>query len=182
MPYLDITTGQVVAGDNSGDLIAAFPNTSFPSRDLTPDELASLGVIHVASKPKDTISKTHRLDVVVGDSGVVATWVEEDLPSDQVTANRAAKNQALIESTKSEAERRIIAILPEWKQRNYTARAVEKVAAGEVGDDEWNVMQTAWDQIKAVRVASDAIEAEIITISHEQAENFDVVGNPLWSS
>lgn len=180
MPYLDISTGQVVAGDNSGDLVAAFPNTSFPSRDLTTGELTSLGVIRVASKPKDTISNTHRLDVVVSDSGVVATWVQEDLPSDQVAVNRAAKNKFLIETTKSEAERRILAILPEWKQRNYTARAVEKVAAGEVGDDEWNMMQASWDQIKAVRVASDAIEAEIAALTHEQAEQYDVAASPFW--
>ena len=85
-----------------------------------------------------------------------------------------------IAETKAEANRRILAILPEWKQRNYTARAVEKVAAGEVGDDEWNAMQTAWQQIKAVRVASDAIEAEINALTDEQAGQYDVSANPLW--
>jgi len=85
-----------------------------------------------------------------------------------------------IAETKAEANRRILAILPEWKQRNYTARAVEKVAAGEVGDDEWNAMHTAWQQIKAVRVASDAIEAEINALTDEQAGQYDVSANPLW--
>lgn len=85
-----------------------------------------------------------------------------------------------IAETKAEANRRIIAILPEWKQRNYTARAVEKVAAGEVGDDEWNAMQTSWQQIKAVRVASDAIEAEIAALTDEQAGRYDVAASPLW--
>jgi len=85
-----------------------------------------------------------------------------------------------IAETKAEANRRILAILPEWKQRNYTARAVEKVAAGEVGDDEWNAMHTAWQQIKAVRVASDAIEAEINALTDEQAGQYDVSASPLW--
>lgn len=85
-----------------------------------------------------------------------------------------------VQETKAEANRRILAILPEWKQRNYTARAVEKVAAGEVGDDEWNAMQTAWLNIKAVRVASDAIEAEIAALTDEQAGQYDVAASPLW--
>ena len=85
-----------------------------------------------------------------------------------------------IADTKAEAGKRILAILPDWKQRNYTARAVEKVAAGEVGDDEWNEMQAAWRQIEAVRVASDAIEAEIATLTDEQAGQYDVAGSPLW--
>ena len=87
---------------------------------------------------------------------------------------------AKIAQTKAEAGKRINAILPEWKQRNYTARAVEKVAAKEVGDDEWNAMQTAWQQIKAVRVASDAIEAEIAALTDEQAGRYDVAASPLW--
>jgi len=85
-----------------------------------------------------------------------------------------------IAETKAEANRRILAILPEWKQRNYTARAVEKVAAGEVGDDEWNAMSAAWTAIKAVRVASDAIEAEINALTDEQAGQYDVSASPLW--
>lgn len=85
-----------------------------------------------------------------------------------------------VQEVKSEANRLILAILPEWKQRNYTARAVEKVAAGEVGDDEWNAMQTAWQQIKAIRVASDAIEAEIAALTDEQAGQYDVAASPLW--
>lgn len=85
-----------------------------------------------------------------------------------------------VQETKAEANRRILAILPEWKQRNYTARAVEKVANGEVGDDEWNAMQTAWLQIKAIRVASDAIETEIAALTDEQAGQYDVAASPLW--
>ncbi len=85
-----------------------------------------------------------------------------------------------IAETKAEANRRILAILPEWKQRNYTARAVEMVAAGEIGDDEWNAMNAAWTAIKAVRVASDTIEAEISTLTDEQAGQYDVANNHKW--
>ena len=85
-----------------------------------------------------------------------------------------------IAETKAQANRRILAILPEWKQRNYTARAVEKVAAGEVGDDEWNAMNAAWTAIKSIRVASDAIEAEIAALTDEQAGKYDVAASNLW--
>ena len=67
---------------------------------------------------------------------------------------------------KAEAYRRIIRIIPEWKQRNLTARAAElamKVAAGgtltAAEQGEWDAGQVIWDKIKAVRAASDTIEA-----------------------
>ena len=85
-----------------------------------------------------------------------------------------------VQETKAEANRRILAILPEWKQRNYTARAVEKVASGEVGDDEWNAMQTAWRQIKAIRIASDAIEAEIYALTDAEAGAFSPSISSHW--
>jgi len=91
-----------------------------------------------------------------------------------------AQKKSLVSETKAEANRRILAILPEWKQRNYTARAVEKLAAGEVGDDEWNAMNAAWTAIKAIRVASDAIEAEIAALTDEQAGQYDVAASNLW--
>lgn len=128
---------------------------------------------------------------------IIGGKVEKDHPRAveiDVDESRRAEVQAVIDAhvpffghverkvqeVKAEANRRIIAILPEWKQRNYTARAVEKVAAGEVGDDEWNAIQTAWLNIKAVRVASDAIEAEIAALTDEQAGQYDVAASPLW--
>lgn len=67
---------------------------------------------------------------------------------------------------KSEAQRRILAIAPEWKQRNLTARAAELVMAGEANwtpeeAAEAAVIRQAWDGIKAIRLASDTLETEV---------------------
>ena len=65
----------------------------------------------------------------------------------------------------AEAQRRILAILPEWKQRNLTVRSVELLR---IGPPNWSpaeqaeadAIQAQWDRIKAIRDASDvAIES-----------------------
>ena len=69
-----------------------------------------------------------------------------------------------IEAVKAEAMRRILALCPEWKQRNLTAQAAilaEKGRAGWTTDEfaAWNAGKAIWDQIAAIRSRSDAIEA-----------------------
>lgn len=68
------------------------------------------------------------------------------------------------EQVKAEANRRILALCPEWKQRNLTAQAVllvEKGRATWTDDDRtaWDAGQAIWQQIKTIRDASDRIEA-----------------------
>lgn len=68
-----------------------------------------------------------------------------------------------VQQVKAEAQRRILALCPEWKQRNLTAQAV---ILAKKGADNWTPEeQTAWDagealwtQIAAIRAASDVIE------------------------
>ena len=60
-----------------------------------------------------------------------------------------------------EAQRRIIAIAPEWKQRNWIARSVELLRIGPANwtpaeQAEADAIQAQWDQIKAIRDASNA--------------------------
>jgi len=67
------------------------------------------------------------------------------------------------EDIKMEAYRRIIAICPEWKQRNLTAQAA---ILAEKGRDNWTAEElTAWEageaiwsEIAAIRAKSDEIE------------------------
>jgi hypothetical protein len=69
---------------------------------------------------------------------------------------------------KAEAGRRILQIAPDWKQRNLTARGVELVLAL-VKNKPWTAeeaaeaqaIQAVWDRIKAVRAASDGLEAAL---------------------
>lgn len=86
---------------------------------------------------------------------VVQTWPVTRLP---IEAQRAA--------VKVECGRRIYTPFPQWKQANMTARAVElQEIRSEDGAlsgalaDELADLRAAWDWIKSVRLASDAIEA-----------------------
>lgn len=83
-----------------------------------------------------------------------------------VTRTYAKTKAPTAEMVKDEAYRRIVSVFPEWKQRNMTMRAVElvdKKARGETltADEqaEEALLNAAKDGIKAVRAASDAIEA-----------------------
>lgn len=75
----------------------------------------------------------------------------------------AAAAAAWTRSVKAEAYRRIIAICPEWKQRNLTAQAAILVDKGRAN---WTTQElAAWDagaallaDIAAIRAASDTIE------------------------
>lgn len=68
------------------------------------------------------------------------------------------------QQVKTEAMRRILAILPEWKQRNLTAQAVvlaAKGAANWTAEEQaaWEAGTALWGRIVAIRTASDVIEA-----------------------
>lgn len=82
------------------------------------------------------------------------------LAADKATAERASA----ITGVKAEAYRRIVAICPEWLQRNLLAQATilaekgrpnwtsEEVAA-------WNAGEAIWTSIAAIRAKSGVIEA-----------------------
>jgi hypothetical protein len=94
-----------------------------------------------------------------------------------------------ITEVKVEAKRRINLLFPEWKQTNMIAAGVEL-------QDLWrqngswtpeeqelaNQLNVAWATIKAIRVKSDQIEAQIAAMTnHEDIERFDVTSDQLWS-
>lgn len=68
-----------------------------------------------------------------------------------------------IADVKAEAYRRIVAICPEWKQRNLTAQVTQLLRKGETNWTQaetaaWDAGQAIWDQIDAIRTKSDEIE------------------------
>lgn len=131
------------------------PNTSFP--ETVPDSiLADYGVYTVVIDDRpvtETWQRAVRDTVPVQDANGNWTlgWTVEDIP-------------ATVEMVKAEAQRRILNILPEWKQRNLTARAAELAIKGQAN---WTAEETAehaagqviWDQIKLIRTKSDELEA-----------------------
>lgn len=87
-------------------------------------------------------------------------------PSGQVVEASASEVSPVIVAAdvKSEAYRRIIAICPEWRQRNLTAQAAILVDKGrdnwtEAESAAWIAGEAIWEQIAAIRAASDVIEA-----------------------
>lgn len=79
----------------------------------------------------------------------------------------AIPKEELIAYTKGSAGSRIISRLPEWKQRNLTARSSELLKIRH--DRAWTTEEQAevdanqaeWDWVKQVRVASNQIETDV---------------------
>lgn len=68
---------------------------------------------------------------------------------------------ARIVAVKLKARAVILARMPEWKQANATARAVELVSLGQASGPEWQAMQAAWAWVRSVREYSDRLEAAV---------------------
>lgn len=82
-------------------------------------------------------------------------------------ARPAAEVRAeMVAAVNAEAQRRIFLIAPDWKQRNLTAQAVmltRKIADGGTLTAEeqaaWDAGEAIWGRIKAVRDASNVLNA-----------------------
>lgn len=87
--------------------------------------------------------------------------------------------------TKAEAQRRIYAIVPQWKQANLTARLGELhdkrlngVALTSAEQNEVTAGFALWDKAKAIRAASNQIETDIQASA--DPVSFDVAGSARW--
>lgn len=77
--------------------------------------------------------------------------------------------EQMIAEVKAEAQRRIYAIVPAWKQANLTARTAELLRI-RLDAGSWTAQETAeinainaiWDKAKALRAYSDTLEASIL--------------------
>jgi hypothetical protein len=138
-------------------------------RDFPPERLASLGVFPLVDSPATAPSRPGR---VVEQSGFVwvktgtkagqgfytQNWIERSQTPAEVEADRAS----LVEKIKAEAGRRILAFLPEHKQRNLTAQGVLLLKKGTLTAEEqavWDAGEAAWMHVAAIRAASDRLEA-----------------------
>lgn len=127
---------------------------------------------------------------------LTATWsfaqgAEGNTPDDQVQVFSqeeldAMEAQAFADPTvteddvKAEAYRRIVAILPEWRQRNYIARDLEFTKITDSGGTltteqqaERAAIEGYWAEIKAIRTASNALEAmDTIPVDYKNIEHW----------
>jgi hypothetical protein len=103
----------------------------------------------------------------VADGNLILAQLPEK-PGDNYIWDEPAGNWVEVpitaEQIKAEAHRRIVAIIPGWQQRNLTAQAAqlaEKGRANWTAEElaAWDAGQAIWDQVKAIREASNLIEA-----------------------
>lgn len=137
-----------------GQLCRDNPQVSFP-RQPADETLTEYGVYPVSTETLPEFDPRWQRAVQgpltkVGDV-VTRGWIIENIP-------------ATVEGVKAEAYRRIVAICPEWKQRNLTAQAAQLAKKGEANwtpEDAtaWADGEAIWDEVAAIRAASDRIEA-----------------------
>lgn len=122
----------------------------------------------------------------IAGEAVTLNWFHADAKPDvsAVTSSElpAAKHFAK-QAIKAEANRRILATMPDWKQRNLTARSVEIVSAivdgtaTQADHDELAELKAQKADVDAVRTASDAAEAEVDALTTvADVEAYDVRG------
>ena len=81
----------------------------------------------------------------------------------------------LTPNVKAEASKRILALMPEWRQRNVIADLSSDNA------DTKAAAVTAWAAVTALRTKSDEIEASIGSMSDEEILNFNASDDAHWS-
>lgn len=148
---------------------ARHANVSIGKR-LSRPILAERGVYRVVGRNAVGVPESRTAEVAAFLDGYVFGWVE-----------RKKKE------TKAEAGRRILARLPDFKQRNYLAFSLEMTrieAAGSSLTQKQAAMlafvQGEWDWAQSVRSASDAIEARIDAMTDAEAGVFDVSAAEEW--
>lgn len=97
--------------------------------------------------------------------GAVVIYIDADDAQAKLTPN-----------VKAEASKRILAIMPSWKQRNVIADLSSTNA------DTKAAAVTAWAAVTAIRTKSNEIEASISSMSDEQILNFDASDDAHWTS
>jgi hypothetical protein len=112
---------------------------------------------------------------IIGADAVAVTYDLIDLSPEEIGVGLSEALAEQIGAVKMEASRRILLVAPEWMQRNLTARACEELAlrfpatAGtalpEPERSEYLAGQAVWDQIRAIRSASNEIEVGLVAVA-----------------
>jgi hypothetical protein len=87
----------------------------------------------------------------------------------------ADAQEILTPSVKAEAGRRILALMPDWTQRNVIADMSSS------NSDTKSAAETEWAKVVAIRTKSNEVEASIGSMSDEQILNFDASDDAHWS-
>lgn len=160
--YIKITNGQPKT-TSIGQFRRDNPNISFP-KNITEETLNAYDTYSYTideqplyNKRDQKVSKNFYED----SNGL---WKQGWVVTDKTAEEISQYDAQMTANVKAEAQRRITAIMPEWKQRNLTARAAELAIKGSANwtaeeQAEYSAGQAVWDQIKAIRIASNTLEA-----------------------
>ncbi len=170
-----------LAHDNLADLSSAL--------DPCPAEFAGIGYWPGVPVPPAFDAVLQRLSSQMDEvpdpatCTVVVTPLVVNLTPAEISAATQAALAQRVAAIKVEAATRILAIAPEWAQRNLTARAADLALLypGTKGIDlpepersEYLAGQAVWERIRAIRDASNSIEAALAAAATKGASEADV--------
>ena len=160
--YIKLTNGQPET-TSIGQLRRDNKNISFP-KNIAEEMLNSYGTYSytIDDKPSYNI-RTQKIERGDFYQDADSLWRQGWNVANKTDAEIADYDAMMVTNVKKEAQRRIIAIIPEWKQRNLTARAAELAIKGVTN---WTAEETAeheagqavWDQVNTVREKSNLLE------------------------
>lgn len=159
-----------------------FPNTSFP-KDMSSFSAPDMGIYQFQRNNPPQSRSTHtpvELEPVFDGEKYVQQWADGTLrPQEELDAQL----EMVVGNVKRIANRKISEKYPDWKQRNMTMRAVTLNATSPLTDEEQAelvAISAAWDEIDAIRAASDTLEQELAAMPLEEAILFDVGSWAGW--
>ena len=138
-------------------------NISFPST-ISDEIKASHQVYPVFEMPIPAYDETTQ-NVVRQTPQLVSTqWIVEWVVVNKTEEEKIQYRENQINKIKEEAHRRIVQVVPEWKQLNLLARSTELV---KIGEQNWTeaereevvLIESIWDKVKQLRAKSDELEA-----------------------
>lgn len=135
---------------------------------------------------EESVHLSGRKDLAEHDVRRILKWGEPESQPTQAEIDAAhlpAAKHFAKQTIKAEANRRILATMPDWKQRNLLARANELIRKEVKGtataeeSAELDALETAKWQVDTVRAASDAAEAAVDALTTvADVEAYDVTG------
>lgn len=137
-------------------------NVSFPST-ISDETKASYQVYPITEEPSPMYNEATQRIVRQQPQIVNNQWTVGWIIVDKTEEEQIQYREDQIRKVKEEANRRIVQIAPEWRQRNMIARGVELTSIGKDAWtqeqlDEYQSIEVVWTTIKMIRAKSDEIE------------------------
>lgn len=142
-------------------------NVSFPS--IVSDETKALySVYPVIEEPSPTYNEATQRIVRQQPQLINNQWVIKWVVADKTEEEQIQYREKQVRNIKAEASRRIISIVPEWKQRNIIARGLEIArkmirngpnTLSPEEEAEEAAISALWTEVKRLRTVSDQLEA-----------------------